>query len=186
MLLSIIFLTLSEEQQHQVEQIYEQYGELMLRTAKYFLSDQSLAEEMLQQSFVKIIKLAEENNFDFCNKTASFYVSIVRNLCRDYRRKQKKENAISIDAMAYEGLELSEMQNEDFNPEKIFIGHEMREEVMGFIDELKPIYKEALLLRLVHGISIREVAQLLGEKEETINSRYHRGRNMLIEKIQRG
>lgn len=181
MLLPICFYTLNEEQKSIIEKIYEQHGELMLRTAKKYLSDQSLAEDVLQRAFEKIISDFDNNRINYCNKTAGYFVIMVRNLCMDSIRRRSRENIISTDAMDYEGVE----QSEQSNPECIVLSKESHDRIMEFIDSMEPIYREALLLRLVHNLSGKEMSELLGVSEITVNARVHRGRKLLIEKIQK-
>ena len=83
--------------------------------------------------------------------------------------------------MDYEGVE----QSEQSNPERIVLSKESHDRIMEFIDSLEPIYREALLLRFVHNLSGKEMSELLGVSEITVNARVHRGRKLLIEKIQK-
>ena len=52
--------------------------------------------------------------------------------------------------------------------------------------EINPTYREALVLFYFDDFSVKEIAEILEEKEGTIKSRLSRGRNILKEKLLKG
>ncbi len=179
-LLPLIFYTLSDEQRSLIEQIYRRDATIMLQVAKKFLNDQSLAEDMVQQAFQKIIEQIEKNFCDLCNKSTGYFVIIVKNLCIDYKRRADRE--LSCDEMSYESEQL---QGEPIaeTPERIAISNESYERLLAIIDELDEAYKLPLKLKLIHKLTTAQIAELLERPEATVNSQIYRGRRILIEKI---
>jgi RNA polymerase sigma-70 factor (ECF subfamily) len=56
---------------------------------------------------------------------------------------------------------------------------QMSECVRGFVDELPDDYRAAILLHDAHGLSSREIAEILGVSVATAKIRIHRGRARL-------
>ena len=73
----------------QMEALYLQYRTPMYRVALSVLRDSGLAEDAVQQAFLKIFQNFEKLDLSDCNKTRSFIVILVRNTAIDlYRRRR--------------------------------------------------------------------------------------------------
>ena len=65
------------------------------------------------------------------------------------------------------------------DPEAAAIGRAERDLVHRSLRELPPEYREAIVLRELHGCSYREIAQIAGIALGTVMSRLARGRKLL-------
>jgi len=65
---------------------------------------------------------------------------------------------------------------ENKTPETTFLASEMSEEIRSVLDQLKPHYKEVLLLKYAADLSLREMADMLDMKETSVKSTLHRAR----------
>ncbi len=199
-----LFALLNAEQQNQLQTIYEKHGQKMYHAALYFTkNNESLSMDIVQDAFVKIIGLMEkmeqsesdaenEKNFsDLCSRPSNYFVLIVRSVFLDYTRKQKKErenfNETSWDDMLYEGKNIDNISSiQDYKtPEEILLSKESTERLLDYIKDMSEKYREPLLLRLVHQLSEKEIAELLGIPLKTVNSQIFRGRQMLMEAIKK-
>ena len=63
------------------------------------LKDDALAEDAVQDAFVKIIKHLDDLGEIKCHKTKSFIVIIVRNSAIDILRKEKRQMYINLESM---------------------------------------------------------------------------------------
>lgn len=68
---------------------------------------------------------------------------------------------------------------EEQDPEELALGHLERQTVWQCIDALSPEHRQALLLRVVAGLSAREVGQIMGKTEGTIRVLQWRALNAL-------
>jgi RNA polymerase sigma-70 factor (ECF subfamily) len=48
-------------------------------------------------------------------------------------------------------------------------------EVIRIIEKLEPDYREVVMMRHVEGMSVKEIAAIIGESENLISVRIHRG-----------
>lgn len=149
---------------------YDQFSDVMFRHCVFRLSDRDKAKDVTQEAFIRLWKYVAEGK-EVVNARAMLY-KIVNNLIIDeYRRKDH----VSLDKMREEG----------FDP-----GYDLRGEleisdecsrVLARMNELPERYREVLVMRHVDGLSVKEIARLMGEAENAISVRIHRA----IEKFKR-
>jgi RNA polymerase sigma-70 factor (ECF subfamily) len=60
---------------------------------------------------------------------------------------------------------------------------EMRSRLVTALSQLPEIYRAAVLLRDIEGLSTEEASAVVGVKTQTLKSRLHRGRLMLREEL---
>ena len=81
----------------EMERLYREYRTPMFRIALAILRDEGLAEDAVQQSFLKIFQNFEKIDRTDCNKTRSFIVILVKNTAIDLYRRRGRENVISFE-----------------------------------------------------------------------------------------
>ena len=81
----------------EMEKLYLEYRSPMYRVALSVLRDEGLAEDAVQQSFLKIFQNFDKLDLSDCNKTKSFIVILVRNTAIDLYRKRQREGVISFE-----------------------------------------------------------------------------------------
>ena len=73
----------------EMEKLYLEYRSPMYRVALSVLRDEGLAEDAVQQSFLKMFQNFDKLDLSDCNKTKSFIVILVRNTAIDLYRKRQ-------------------------------------------------------------------------------------------------
>lgn len=110
-------------------------------------------------------------------------LAIVRNAAyRWLNNRRRSGNVISIDeAFARSGDEPAEVEiaSEEPTPEARLLGEIDRDLVRRGLAELPPVFREALVLREIEGLSYREIAEVTGSPAGTVMSRLARGRKEL-------
>lgn len=93
------YLTLINEpsDKEKFTEIYEHYKGMMMQKAISILHSSALAEEAVQESFIKIAKNIFKISSPICSKTASFIVIIVRNTSYDILRREKPDKNVLLD-----------------------------------------------------------------------------------------
>lgn len=173
MLLYYLALIDEESSRSLFEQIYLSHRQTMVYTANQILHDQSLAEDVTHDAFLRIINHLEKISDPYCHKTRSFVVLIVRNIALDYYRKSKRLAETSFNDMEFI------FEDENLNPAELFEQGEDRERFLKLASKLKPIYAEVLALRYSFEYSDIEIAELLGISHDTVRTRLHRARKQL-------
>ena len=143
----------------------------MLKVAKEILKDNYLAEDAVNQSFIRIINnlhKIDENNH---HKTQAFLVVICRRVSYDIYNKQIYLN--NDDAL------IEEIADETNAPLDIIVNDDNANRIIVNIKTLKPIYQDVMLLRYFLDYNIAEISELLKITQETVRKRIERGKSQL-------
>lgn len=100
-------------------------------------------------------------------------LGIARRKLIDRARKQKRQPQVSP-------LDDGDWAEEGADPATQLIAAERRQAVWSLVDGLKPEQKEALLLQHLEGLSIAQIATVLGKSPAAINSLLQRARAILL------
>jgi len=139
------------------------------------VKNQSLAEDIFQDTFIKVIKSLKEGKYKDNGKFVSWVIRIAHNLTIDHFRKEKQINTYSnedYEADIFNSKKLSESTVEDLMVETQII-----KEVRLLIDELPEDQKQVILLRHYGGLSFKEIAD---QTDVSINTALGRMRYALI------
>lgn len=86
-----------EEDRSKFEQLYEKYRAPMVHYATKIMGNSNSSEDIVDEAFIRIVNHIKKINDIDCHKTNSFIVTIVKNICFDYLRAEKREAHISYD-----------------------------------------------------------------------------------------
>lgn len=169
-----IYLTLIDTDAEKQKFIifYEQYRKLMFYIAKEILKDDHLAEDAVQEAFLRIAKNFHKTGTVTSHETKAFAVIITRNVAIDIYNKEKK--ITKINQYLSESIET---ETDDFTEKTSY------KKLLGYILELPEIYRDVLYLNLVYDYQFNEIANLLGISTENARKRAQRGKKILQEKI---
>lgn len=143
------------EDEEAFERLYRQYVKLMLHTAYQILQNSEDAEDAVQTAFLRIAEHFSSVEKNICPKTANQFVMIVRNIAIDIYRKKKREHALPL---------LEETVSEDFHADSL------DEAMQALPQEMRDI----LYLHHIYGLSVKEIAKLLGLKQDAVYKRLQR------------
>jgi len=154
----------NEDIEKHLTRLMNEYGDSVLRMCYLYLHDYQLAEDVAQETFIKVY----QHYGEFQNKSSikTWILKIAINLCKNQMRthwwKSRSEKEI---------LEVDTKEYYD-----TFLDRQM---VLSEIGKLSTKYKEVILLYYYQELTIPEIANLLNEKESTIKARLVRGREKL-------
>ena len=156
-------------------QAYEDFSDAIYRHCYFRVSNHDKALELMQETFTRtwqyISKGAEIRDFKpFLYRTAN-------NLIIDHYRKKKES---SLDVMLDSGFEPG--VDEAYN---ISVAAEIKN-ISKIIDQLDEKYREVIVMRYIDSMSPKDIAKLIGETENVISFRLHRGVKKLQELINNG
>ena len=168
----LLIKNLKKGKEEAYRQLIEKYGNKLLRTCYLILKDKEEAEDVVQETFIKVF-----NKIDTFKEQSGFYTwiyAIAINLTRDRMR------------MKQDFLELKDEWIGNDNVESLVEINIDRELLRKEIFSLNSLYREVLVLFYFDELSIKEISSLLNEKEGTIKSKLSRGRNILKEGLLKG
>lgn len=177
-------MSFTEADKKKIEALYTIYGKTMYNVAYRILKDESLAEDVEQQSILKIMKCLDRIDIDNVNRTKKFLVIVARNIAIDIynSRKSLSANTEYIEVMDFDE---PEMHNLIKSPCDELIEKENSSNIMKYINELSPIYRDVITLEFIYGYTRKEIANLLNVKYDTIKKRSERAHKMLAEAMRK-
>lgn len=146
----------------------------LFRYAKRMLNHREEAEEVVQETFIKLWQKHDE--LDNVSNPLAFAMKATKNLCIDKMRSTHYiHKKITIDDVDYEFVENSH------NPEKILELNNINQLLDKIINNLPPQMREVIQLRDIEGLSSREVAQILDINENNVKTILSRVRKKIRE-----
>lgn len=135
-------------------------------TAIYLLvKNRTLAEDIFQETFIKIIQTLRNGNYNEEGKFVGWAVRVARNLTIDYLRKINKDLTITDsqgnDLFSY--LVIAETQNKE---DKI-IQFQTEQQIKQLVLNLPEEQKQVIILRHWANLSFKEIAEQTGVSVNT-------------------
>ncbi len=148
------------------DQIVSAYMKPAVGVARQILSDRALAEDAVQESFLKVIR--KRHQYAPPSPFSCWFYAIVRNVCLDMlRRCNREKEAIRQVAVRCEpGSPRSDLP-----------------EIPELLNVLARDDQDVLVLRIVHDLGFRDVASALGISEEAAKKRAQRALKRLRGKM---
>lgn len=154
-----------------LERLMKEYGDGLLRLCFLYLKDYHLAEDVVQETFLKAARSYETLQNPAAEK--AWLNRIAVNGCKNAMRTRwfrwNRYGLTAEDRAAVEG-----------NPDQLL----ERQTVSGALADLSKNDREVLLLRYYQGLSLRETAAVLGKNEDAVAQRLRRARKRLKKKLE--
>jgi RNA polymerase sigma-70 factor, ECF subfamily len=143
------------------------------------LADAADAADVTQDVFLRVFRGIRGFRRSSSLKTWLYRVSVRQALnhrrwCWRHHRQQ-----VSIDADVQERGAIHELENGEATPFEKCATHEMQIKVRQALAQVPAVFRSAVILRDLEGLSYEEVAEVLEVSVGTVKSRILRGRRML-------
>ncbi|MEE8576450.1 MAG: sigma-70 family RNA polymerase sigma factor [candidate division Zixibacteria bacterium] len=153
--------------------IVDRYKDRLMNVIGRMLSSQQEAEDVVQETFVRVYQHRQSFNFKHCFSTWIYTIAL--NLARNELRRRRK----------FKFYDITEMQgNEAAFAVDAKLPSRLPQALNKAIKTLPEKYRTAFLLRDVQELPYDEVAKVLDVPLGTVKSRVNRARLMLREKLQ--
>ena len=161
------------------EYVYNHFGGIVYATAYHILKNQSMAQEVLQETFCTFFKYNSRLR-ESDEKTINKWLRITsRNISIDLLRKQN----IHLD---YEDeIYIDTFEEKETDPELVAIKNEDIALLSKAIDELDIKYSKIIRMKYYDDLSANEISMLLGISVFTVYTRIRRGLKKLKEVYER-
>ncbi len=148
------------------------------------LGDTADSADAAQEVFLKAFKGIRSFRQGSSLKTWLYRIAIREAL--NHRRWFKRHNQknVSIDAEPADGCSAIEIEDLSATPFEQLAAHEIQVAVQGALQQVPDVFRSAVILRDIEGLSYEEVAEVLECSVGTVKSRILRGRRSLKEILQ--
>jgi len=147
------------------------YSDDLYRFGIWLCGDRTLADDLVQETFIRAWKALD--SLKDIDKAKSWLITILR---REYARtfERKVPPLVSID-------DVVDLEQNEESPEERLEQADFRERIM----QLDPKYREPLLLQVLMGMTISEIAEALELTESAVMTRVFRARAQLKAQLEK-
>jgi len=156
------------------EVLVDKYKSRVFTTIHMIVKDQGVAEDLLQDVFVKVVQTLNSDRYNEEGKFQPWLMRIAHNLAIDHFRKMKRYPSVVME----DGSNIfNTLQFADENVEDLRIKDETYALVQQLIEELPESQKQMLIMRHYMDLSFQEISEQTGV---SINTALGRMRYALI------
>lgn len=142
----------------------------------FVVRDPELANDVFQDTFVKVITRLQEGKYTDSGKFAFWLTRIAHNIIMDSYRQQRSEHIVE----PTEDNDLSNLRSEDLmdiNRENEYVNAQVMKDVRHMMEALPAPQREVVYMRYYQDLSFKEIAEMTGV---SINTSLGRMRYALI------
>lgn len=167
-----------------VRAILQANNRRLYRIARGILRDDSEAEDVVQETYVRAF--THLNDFRADSSLGTWLARIAMNeaLGRLRRRRTNPLNSVPEAELEANIVQFPRSPASE-DPERSMAQRQIQEFVEHAVDELPEPFRLVFITRVIEGMDVEETAQLLGVKAETVKTRLHRARRMLRANVEK-
>ncbi len=156
-----------------------QHMEALYRTALRMTKNESDAEDLVQEAYVKAYRFWDR--FEPGSNCRAWLFKIMTNIfINEYRSKTRSPMSVNVDELddnfLYGQLAVDETTR---NPEQELFSRIFDDDVKKAIESLPDDFRKVVVLAFLEGFSYQEIADIMDLQLGTVKSRLHRGRKLL-------
>lgn len=168
---------LPDEQKEELEKLFKLYRDGMVRYAYSFIQDEELAEDIIQEVFIKVAGCMDKIREMEEKHQKNFLFVAVKNCSIDHMRKMKRE-----------WTQTSPLEDEDILADgedvlQVICEGEQKRFLHEEIGKLKGAYQEVLILKYIDELTDEEIAEKLDISKENVRIRTYRAKKALAKAI---
>lgn len=157
------------------EQLIHRHKNKVFAYISLYIRDQALAEDLFQDTFMKVIQSVKSGRYQDNGKFISWVMRIAHNLIIDHFRRVKQMNTVLNDD--YETDLFNSKRFAELTVEDDMIRKQIHKDVRQMISLLPDDQREVVILRHYAGLSFKEIAEMT---DVSINTALGRMRYALI------
>ncbi len=164
----ILTLYLEKQSDTYFQMLHSRYINKVYSKAISLLKDEAMAEDAVQEIFLKIF--LNLSKFTFRSKFSTWVYSITYNYCIDLLRKQKKHKKL----FASDNDDLSNVKEEEVEDKALL---EIEFNKLGEVLDNIPVEdKTVLLMKYKDDMGIRDISKIVGKSESAIKMKIKRAK----------
>jgi len=174
----------SEDAKTAFRSLFERHGGLILGYCSRILGDRSLAEDVSQDVWMKVIQNAQ--NYEARNQLRPWLLTLSRNACLNVLRSRKSfvqidgDNESEIESqIEFEARKTSNVARDEGTAIQLLIEKDDSKNFKTHLDSLPAAQRTALSLLLIEELSYEEIARAMELTLPAVKTHIHRGRKNL-------
>ncbi|WP_316568269.1 RNA polymerase sigma factor [Neobacillus sp. YIM B06451] len=152
------------ENENLIQKWFNDYHDDVYNYLVYYFGTKDV-EDFVQEAFIK----AYQNMYRFEGRSnpKTWLITIARNVAIDHLRKNRLKRFLPVSL-------LNKAATPEKNPLEHVLEDETKRELYEMIKQLKPAYRDVLILRGIMQLTPEETAAILGWEKARVNLSFHR------------
>ena len=164
--------------------IYDEYKDMVYKSAYKMLQNHHDAEEIVQDVFLKVYKTIETFRNLPREEITPLIVIYTKNTAIDFLRKKKREVKVIDISYDNDGAEKNhDIKDNSTEPDEIIIDRERAEQIGAYIDSLPEKQRQVIILRYKYGMSEKNISKAMSMTETAVSSCVNRAKKKLRERM---
>lgn len=155
-------------------EVYQRFVGLVFNLAMRMAGKTEEAEDLTQEIFLRVYR--HLGRFSGRSTLKTWIYRVALNHCRSKLGRKRYPTQPLAEEHAGEGIHLVDDRR---GPEARILANDAAQRVNLALRQLKPCFREAVVLRDLEGLSYEEIAEVLDTRIGTVRSRIARGRDRL-------
>lgn len=143
---------------------YEAHADALFRHCYFKTSNREFAKDVVQETFCRTWNYISEGRR--VDNIRAFMYRVAGNVIIDEMRKKKTTSLEALEDVGFTPVDEQNPDGEQFASGK---------EAVRMLAHVEEPYRTILVMRYVEGLSPKEIAETLGETENVVSVRIHRG-----------
>ncbi len=157
-------------------ELIDRHKDNLVSYLTYMCGDFDRAEDLAQEAFIRLYERGA--GYRDQGKLQAYLFRIGTNLLRSQIRQERRRSRLRQMFLAEDSLQSEPSQD------RSLLSNELGEQLTAALLELPLHFRTPLILAYVEGWSHREIARMMGCRENTIKTRIYRGRQILKRKLE--
>ena len=156
--------------QQAITELVHRHKQRIFSTIFFLVKDQELAEDLFQETFIKIITSLRKKHYNEQGKFLPWALRIAHNLVIDHFRKEKLM-PLQHDTEEFSMFDILPANNRNAAEQMMY--DEKIQYVRGLLEKLPYEQREVVILRHYAGLSFKEISKMLDININTALGRMH-------------
>lgn len=169
-----------------MDDVYREYSNMIFRYLLTLCGDEHLAEELTQETFYQAVRSADR--YDGTCKVTTWLCAIAKNKWKELLRRRPSTIPLE-ESLLKTGPGSSAEHAGPGSPassaEDVFLSKTGEIEIHKAIHRLADPIREVVQLRLLGGLSFKEIAEVMDRTEEWARVTYYRGKLSLRKELEK-
>lgn len=161
--------------QSAISQLIDRHNRRVRDYIRMMVKDSDLADDILQETFIKVVRVIDEGRYVDSGKFLSWVLRIAHNQVIDHFRQQKQQKQITEADAGYDVL--GTLRFAEPNVEDRLIGEQIAADLRALIEELPAEQREVVKMRYYANLTFKEIAE---QTDVSVNTALGRMRYALI------
>ncbi len=159
-------------------------GPLLRYVGRMLGASDSQREDVVQEAFVRLHRQVSAHGADSIRYLTTWLFQVAHNLTLDLLRQRTRRQHAGQVSMAPAAV-ADEQAADDLDALGEAIRQEARQVALRELGQLDELCRQVILLKVVQGMTLRQVAEVVGVSVTTVNYRLNEGLGMLARRLRR-